>query len=67
MLPADQSQPGFVSFFNTLICKAKNWIRQEIVDDDPWDVDTLYPDSQDAETQSRSESIDSPNLPPLEK
>jgi hypothetical protein len=65
MLPADQSRSGFISFFNELIYKAKNWIRQEIVDDDPWDTETLYPDSQNSEAQSKS--TDSQNLPPSEK
>lgn len=42
MLPTDQ--PRETSWFETCVRKVQEWVRQEIVDDDPWDVETLFPD-----------------------
>jgi hypothetical protein len=31
--------------FSAIVSQIQVWIRQEIVDDDPWDVETLHPTS----------------------
>jgi hypothetical protein len=44
MLPVNQTKSRFASFtasFTFLLRKVQGWIRQEIVDDDPWDEETL--------------------------
>lgn len=47
MLPADhRSESGFFSRLGAMFNWADKWVRQEIVDDDPWDQETLFPDSQ---------------------
>ncbi len=35
------------SWFQTVLAKLQSWTKQEIVSDDPWDVETLFPDSQE--------------------
>lgn len=47
-----QGQPSsFLKMFHAVFSSLnfqkrwKRWIRQEIVDDDPWDDETLFPDS----------------------
>lgn len=51
MLPSDRSQPNFRSRLNAWLYKLREWIRQEIVDDDPWDDETLFPDGQNGSGQ----------------
>jgi hypothetical protein len=41
-----------ISIVNKVRFSIQNWIRQEIVDDDPYDVDTLF-DSECDSTSSR--------------
>lgn len=48
MLPAERSQSDWSLLLNLLIAKVHEWIRQEIVDDDPWDQDTLFPNLQES-------------------
>lgn len=42
MLP-EQSGIELFSVLNAFFYKLKQWIAAEIVDDDPWDQDTLLP------------------------
>lgn len=48
MLPADQSESNFIDAFDTLMDRFQDWVKQEIVDDDPWDQESLYSDSFDS-------------------
>jgi len=32
-------------WFQAMLVKLKLWINQEVVSDDPWDVDSLFPNS----------------------
>jgi heme/copper-type cytochrome/quinol oxidase subunit 1 len=46
MLPAQRSASSLRwSFIAAVVSHVQTWIRQEIVDDDPWDVETLHPSS----------------------
>jgi hypothetical protein len=42
MVPINRPQSR--SWFDSCLHKLQAWVQQEIVDDDPWDVDTLFPD-----------------------
>jgi hypothetical protein len=39
MLPANRSQAQFLC--NLIVASVRKWIREEIVDDDPWDQEDL--------------------------
>ena len=48
MLPAQRSNlslylRGFS--LSAIVSSFQAWVRQEIVDDDPWDIETLHPSS----------------------
>jgi hypothetical protein len=48
MLPAQRSRlSSYLRWFNfsAVVSSLQGWIRREIVDDDPWDVETLHPSS----------------------
>jgi hypothetical protein len=48
MLPAQRSRSiSSLGWFNfsAIVSHIQAWVRQEIVDDDPWDVETLHPTS----------------------
>lgn len=48
MLPAQRSNLSSRLRWLSLLAMVSSfqaWVRQEIVDDDPWDVETLYPSS----------------------
>jgi hypothetical protein len=48
MLPAQRSNlSSYLRWFNlsAAVSGFQAWVRQEIVDDDPWDVETLHPSS----------------------
>lgn len=48
MLPAQQSSlSSYLKWFNlsAIVSGFQAWVRQEVVDDDPWDAETLYPSS----------------------
>lgn len=46
----------------------KEWLRQEIVDDDPWDTEALSPEaSQTERTDDLETSADEPTEPAPEK
>jgi hypothetical protein len=54
MLPAQRS-PSVSSLrwlnLSAIVAHVQAWIRQEIVDDDPWDVETLHPESPTPDAQ----------------
>ena len=57
MLPAQRSSLfSYLSGFSlvAVVSGLQAWVRQEIVDDDPWDAETLHPSSS---TLSLEESI----------
>jgi hypothetical protein len=39
-------------WFKTILLKLHLWTNQEIISDDPWDVDTLFPDA-DADSEPK--------------
>jgi hypothetical protein len=48
MLPAQRSRSSsLVSFglfaLSSVVSNVQAWVKREIVDDDPWDRETLYP------------------------
>ena len=48
MLPAQLSNlSSYLKGFSLLavVSSVRAWVRQEIVDDDPWDIETLQPSS----------------------
>jgi hypothetical protein len=48
MLPAQRSSlSSYVRWFrlSAVVSGFQAWVRQEIVDDDPWDAEALYPSS----------------------
>lgn len=45
MLPAERSQFLVFSLFRSLTHQIQKWIHQEIVDDDPWDEDSQFPEA----------------------
>jgi hypothetical protein len=60
MLPVHHSQQRVFSILSSWLYKVREWIRHEIVDDDPWDKDTLFPDAQELAEQPLDS--DSPEL-----
>jgi hypothetical protein len=64
MLPVQPSQsaPGLrgLNFF-AFVPHIRAWIRQELVDDDPWDVETLYPDAPSPEELSQPSRVCQPS------
>lgn len=40
-----------MSIFNSWVYRVRQWIRNQIVDDDPWDEATLFPDAQDPRSE----------------
>jgi hypothetical protein len=55
MLPAQRSTSvSSLRWFNipAIVAHVQAWIRQEIVDDDPWDVETLHPESPMPDAQN---------------
>jgi hypothetical protein len=61
MLPTDQYKA--TSWFEVVLRNVQGWIRQEIVDDDPWDVETMFPD-QGWDTESLFSSSSAPRFEP---
>lgn len=57
MMPANQSEQDFSNVFSAIVDKCRTWIKEEIVDDDPWDQETLFSDNLETESES-SESRD---------
>lgn len=55
MLPANQSESGFTDVVGALVDRFQDWVREEIVDDDPWDQESLYSDV----LESQSDAADS--------
>jgi hypothetical protein len=48
MLPAQRSNlSSYLRGFSLLavVSSVRAWVRREIVDDDPWDIETLHPPS----------------------
>jgi hypothetical protein len=52
MLPNQYSQSGRVALWKSLVYKAQQWVRQQVVDDDPWDQETLFSDSPALDLQT---------------
>jgi hypothetical protein len=55
MLPAQRSRSdSSLRWFNfsAIVSSVQAWIRQEIVDDDPWDVETLEPNLEPTHVRS---------------
>jgi hypothetical protein len=49
------------SMVSIISSKMKRWVRQQIVDDDPWDPDTLFPEDVEDENGSASTAHDAPS------
>jgi hypothetical protein len=58
MLPAQRSRSSsLVSFglfaLSSVVSNVQAWVKREIVDDDPWDRETLYPQATLGETHQQ--------------
>ncbi|NJO79655.1 MAG: hypothetical protein HC827_14855 [Cyanobacteria bacterium RM1_2_2] len=61
MLPTDRYKA--TSWFESFLRNMQMWVRQEIVDDDPWDVETLFP-NDDWSTETLFPSSSAPSFEP---
>lgn len=62
MLPANhRSQSGVLSLLHSMLQRMQKWVRQEIVDDDPWDKESLFSDSQASTPEQADPSPDRPS------
>ncbi len=52
MLPANQSEPSFSDVVSNLMDRFRDWVKQEIVDDDPWDKESLFPESLESKSET---------------
>lgn len=44
-----------------MLQRMQKWVRQEIVDDDPWDKESLFSDSQASTPEQADPSPDRPS------
>lgn len=54
----NQSVPFSSTFLYPLLIRIQSCIRQEIVDDDPWDQETIFPYEVPPENGASEESVE---------